>query len=535
MSPFAIPPLIAATLNGIISWWVFACAPPGTRRRMFILWNLWLGLWNVGVMGGYLCPNAEAATVWYRFVSGLSISWIAPFFLHFVCAWTDRTDRRTQLIIRLSYIWAGMLTVIGLTTPLLMDGVKQYFWGYYPVAGRGEALFGVAYFLQTSYALSVLTQHARETSGKEARQAYALLAGAAICFGSGVTNFLPLYGIEVYPLGNLMNALYSVGIAYAIMEYGFLNMRVVIRQSAIYGTLCGGMGMVYLSLVSVFRHVFGVYGLEEGTLYYAASMPLTIALAPLMKSQIVPMIDRFSFFQIPAPSGSLAKGQAIWMGTLAEELAHELAKPLTQIMNERARLEKGLFDSYKESLARIEKEARRASAIVDSFAELSPQRKLECRQVEVSDLLEEALRVVGIEDSGIKLIRRYGTLLPVQLHPVQMVQVFTNILQNAIQAMPEGGELILEIKANEADNTYCVEMTDTGMGIPEPLLHRVMDPFVTTKAAQGGRGVGLTISRAMVERHGGRLEIESPVLRGRGTRVGVTLPFYPIVDPRANG
>jgi two-component system sensor histidine kinase PhcS len=85
--------------------------------------------------------------------------------------------------------------------------------------------------------------------------------------------------------------------------------------------------------------------------------------------------------------------------------------------------------------------------------------------------------------------------------------------------------LALEMSTREEGRWMNVLIEDTGPGIPPDLLKVVFEPFFTTKRSSGGRGVGLTLSRAMVERHGGLMAIESPILSGGGTRVKIVLPM----------
>ncbi|MEL6943352.1 MAG: ATP-binding protein, partial [Bacteroidota bacterium] len=89
----------------------------------------------------------------------------------------------------------------------------------------------------------------------------------------------------------------------------------------------------------------------------------------------------------------------------------------------------------------------------------------------------------------------------------QLNQVWTNIIDNAIDAMPDGGTLTIDIFAERSN--VCVNLTDTGTGIPEEYLTRVFEPFFTTKAMGEGTGMGLDISRKIIERHNGQIDVKS--------------------------
>lgn len=216
------------------------------------------------------------------------------------------------------------------------------------------------------------------------------------------------------------------------------------------------------------------------------------------------------------------------IGTFATEMAHELNKPLTHIMNEGSRLEQTVRGSSRKSLQVIGREVQRASEMLDGFSMLSPGRKLQCIPYAIKDLLEEALVTLGLDDSpAFQIERQYQEMSPVLINPGLMTQVFTNVIQNAEHAMPDGGMLTLSLRqeTSEAGRWVVVAISDTGRGIPPEIQPKVFDPFFTTKGDQGGQGMGLTISRAMVERHGGKIVIQSPLSAGGGTRLIIRIPI----------
>ena len=103
----------------------------------------------------------------------------------------------------------------------------------------------------------------------------------------------------------------------------------------------------------------------------------------------------------------------------------------------------------------------------------------------------------------------------------QIQQVFINMLLNAIEAMPEGGTLT--VSTDMEDKKAVVRFADTGVGIPEENLPKILDPFFTTKEQGRGTGLGLSVSYGIVERHRGKLDVKSKV--GKGTTFTVKLPI----------
>ena len=102
-------------------------------------------------------------------------------------------------------------------------------------------------------------------------------------------------------------------------------------------------------------------------------------------------------------------------------------------------------------------------------------------------------------------------------NPRNLQQVFLNLFLNAIQAMPKGGEL--EVTAGVENGFVRISVRDTGVGIPQEDMEKIFEPFFTTKEAGEGTGLGLSVSYSIVEKHGGRLEVESQPARGTQVRV----------------
>lgn len=119
-----------------------------------------------------------------------------------------------------------------------------------------------------------------------------------------------------------------------------------------------------------------------------------------------------------------------------------------------------------------------------------------------------------------KVIKEYGNLPDVECLPSQLNQVFMNLLVNAAHAIEERGTIT--IRTGTSDTEVWVEITDTGKGIPPENLKRIFDPFFTTKPVGKGTGLGLSLAYNIVQKHHGRIEVESHV--GKGTTFRIVLP-----------
>lgn len=173
-------------------------------------------------------------------------------------------------------------------------------------------------------------------------------------------------------------------------------------------------------------------------------------------------------------------------------------------------------------LSEVDMGTERISEIVKSVKAYSYLDQGAVQEVDVHQGLENTLVILRHKmKDGINIIREYATDLPqIEAHGSELNQVWTNILDNAIDAMQGQGEITLRT-CRKGENVV-VELQDNGPGIPAEIQKRIFEPFFTTK--QKGTGLGLAIVRKNVRQLEGELAIESPVEEGRGTRVRVTLP-----------
>ncbi|ROR32713.1 ATP-binding protein [Inmirania thermothiophila] len=255
------------------------------------------------------------------------------------------------------------------------------------------------------------------------------------------------------------------------------------------------------------------------------------------------------------------------IGQLAAGIAHEINNPVGYVGSNLGTLREyvadllGLLDRYREAEAQLPEAARRALAQACEEADLDHLREDlasvldECdegigrvRQIvqslkdfsrvnegrwELADLhraLDSTLNVVWNElKYKAEVIKAYGEIPQVECILSQLNQVFMNLLVNAAQAIEDRGTIW--IRTGAEGPWVWVEVEDTGKGIPPEDLPRIFDPFFTTKPVGKGTGLGLSISYGIVEKHGGRIDVESTV--GRGTRFRVWIPVRrPVRGPQ---
>lgn len=208
------------------------------------------------------------------------------------------------------------------------------------------------------------------------------------------------------------------------------------------------------------------------------------------------------------------------LGELAAGMAHELRNPLASIKGT-AEILKGDYrpgDSKYEFIGIMIKEVERLNRVVEEFLRFARPLPLQPTEVDLGEEIDSVIHLVRGQAPGIEIEVIPFAIPMVRADREKLVQVFLNIVLNAIQAMSDGGRLV--ISAKEVDGFVEVSFKDTGPGIPEEDRERLFKPFFTTKI--GGTGLGLAISNRIVEAHGGKIAFESDT--GKGTTFRVMLP-----------
>jgi two-component system, NtrC family, sensor histidine kinase HydH len=212
------------------------------------------------------------------------------------------------------------------------------------------------------------------------------------------------------------------------------------------------------------------------------------------------------------------------IGEMSARVAHEIRTPLVTIGGFANTLmrETPAGSPQRQYLEIIREEVRRLETIVSEILEYVRPPRTDFEKCDLNEIVGQALRPFedGLTPKGIEVAWRLMPSLPAVLgNRYQIHQVFSNLLQNAVQAMPEGG--VLTVTSETGTNHVKVAIADTGIGIPESDHRRIFKPFYTTKPS--GSGLGLAITSQLVAQNNGTISFESA--EGRGTTFEVRLPL----------
>lgn len=206
------------------------------------------------------------------------------------------------------------------------------------------------------------------------------------------------------------------------------------------------------------------------------------------------------------------------IGQLAAGLAHEIRNPLGIIMNalyDLGEVLESTIPAVEEDLRIAKEEMERVQAIINNLLEFSRESRAELERVDINDLLRRTLQLMNksLQNNGVKVIAEFTPLSACVANQNALRQIFLNLIANAAQAMPNGGELRVRTEPL-LDGRIQLRFSDTGVGIPSEHLNDIFNPFFTTKPPGQGTGLGLSVVHSVVKRYHGDIHVQSAVNAG---------------------
>ncbi|MGO9176461.1 MAG: ATP-binding protein [Desulfobaccales bacterium] len=227
----------------------------------------------------------------------------------------------------------------------------------------------------------------------------------------------------------------------------------------------------------------------------------------------------------------LQAGKLASLGVMISGVAHELGNPLNNI-SLMAQTYLSIYDMLGDEekkiyMGDIYTQTERIHKIVQKLLDFSRQKKQEIKEANLKDIIHVSLLLVNnqLKLAGVKEhVVLAKNLPPVFVDSSQIEQVLINLFINAIQAMPQGGDLFISGGYDSKTGNLILEVRDTGTGIPQEILPNIFDPFFSTKGTKG-TGLGLSVSYGIIREHHGDISVESE--EGQGTKFIIKLPSLP--------
>lgn len=489
-----------------------------------------IAAWTLSLLLTFFEPLAP---IGQRFAA--SGAFVVAGYLHL--AW-DYTSQKSYAIVWLTYFGAALCTAAGAIFPgLLYDPISltagSMFW-----PAMGLAVVGA------SLPLWIMARAYREAKPDDKRPLAAFVIGGIVMYIGAWSNAMLIASGYALPYGLflILGALFVI--ATIISESQAPEERKLLENSLLYSSLTALVWAGFLfGVIAVISgpgaSLSGPYGIGALFLLCMAA----IAFEPLRRVIFHKLATRL--FPERAPAERLAKALVVHeeradqaerlaeLGAFTSAIAHEVRNPLGVIGAHVKLLERA--DAPVASITAIKQQLERASSFVDELVQYGRPRPLELRQISLPVFLQLAIstakqgRARLAEAVTVDLEVDDG-VASIEGDQGQLLQVIVILIDNAILAMhehpPEEGARVLVSASRIAQEHVEIAVEDNGPGIPEDILGRIFEPFVTGRGRDhevGGTGLGLAIAARIAERHAGALEVgEGDALRG--ARLVLTLP-----------
>jgi signal transduction histidine kinase len=441
-------------------------------------------------------------------------------------------EKNNKKLILFSYIIAIIFIFLLIFTTLYFVGAYKYDWGHFGKVGILHPLFLVFFFYLYFRALVLLHREMRNiklTYHERTRIKYVFFAFTVALIGA--YDFIPHYGVNIYPFAHIFILPFVLMTTYAILKHHLMDINVVIRRTLTYSFLITLITIVYFLVVFLTeKTVSRIFGYTTLPMTIVAATIIAVFFIPI-KNRVQCLVDRICFkgtLDTLAQEKELMQQELIRserlkaVATLAAGMAHEIKNPLTAIKTFTEHLKEKKDDP--EFISKFERivggETDKINRIVHQLLDFAKPAPLQLGTTNLNHLLDDTLSLLSndIIKHKIKLIKEYCDIPDISADANQLKQAFLNLLLNAIEAMPNGGNLTLRTSKNVAKNKTEVVIQDTGLGISKKDLSHIFDPFYSTK--DKGTGLGLSITYEIIKKHNGSIVVESEAKAGTTVRVG---------------
>ncbi|MCB4791030.1 MAG: GAF domain-containing protein [Elusimicrobia bacterium] len=351
-NPHSIPWFLSFIFNAFLCIFVYLNNRFNKVNRIFTIFNLCGTLWILGAFILHIAPSERFAYNYTRFFS-IGMIFIPPTFLHFVIILTQSKNLTLKKALNIAYIFAVILYVLSLNG-LFVKEFTWIGWKYYPQPYIVYKFYIINFVFWMIFSLlHVFRSYKNAKSYKIKNQLKYFFLAISVGTFFGSMNLLTSFGFKIYPIGGFANIITPAILAYAIVKHQLLDIQVIIRKSAIYGTLTISLIGIYALIVGGLTAVFGVVG-HSGSWFINGIAGLSIAVLFLpMREKIQLVIDKL-FFKVRYDYHQTLSNLSAELTSIIR-LENLLELLVTQVV-ETMQVQKGfimLFDRQKEVFSTI--------------------------------------------------------------------------------------------------------------------------------------------------------------------------------------
>ncbi len=567
MNYYALLPLVAFSANVTLGCYILYMDSKNNVNRLFSLVTFALAIWALGNFFTFTSLTPEAALHWDK-LGTLGSSLYPVFLLHFFLVFTKRKFISRKIYLMPLYLPSCFFIFVHFTTNLITESVELVYWGY-------KSVHGTLYFVLTLYIIGYVIAgfyfcynfYLKDASAKEKIQAKFLMIAITIpLVGGTITEVIsPILGFDVLPLSTTLTTIMVVIIACAIVWYKLMTpIYLSIQRKLTAGFL---MIATLFSIVGYFSfHVDNIVLLIS---IICISIILGFGNFLFVYNSISRPIIKLRDIALEIGEGNLDTQIEIESPDEIGELAsafRQMTKDLKKSKNEIERYSKDLEKLVKQKdefigllghdlktplsvliniLPTIKEESEKAeikrdcdvvirnvdyikNLVIETLktAELSsPNTTFDINDTNLLDIVDNVIKdnQLVFDEKNINIENMIDKKIIVRAASLRIKEALSNLVSNAVKFMPEGGKLTFYTGKSEEKDNIVIAVKDTGCGITQEQLSHIFDEFYKVDESRHdleSSGLGLSICKRIIEKHGGRIWAES---HGKGTTFYFTL------------
>ena len=464
------------------------------------------------------------ALLWVR-IAQVGVFFIPTTFIHFIVCLLDLKVKRSILAIgyTISFLFASLCP----TSLMIADAVPRFFMHHYATPGLVYPVAVLYFFVCVIYGLYHLYRAYASSTGTKRNQMKYLFYSSLMGYVGGGANFLPVFNVYIpflHPFGTYAVPIYFIATTYAIIKHHLMDINIVFQKGVVYSLLVTTITLIYFMFVWLIERIFQLsLGYQSIPLTIFALLTVALLFQPI-KNRIQTFVDRYFFkgtVDILAEENErlqeeLARGEKLRIaGTLASGIAHEIKNPLTSLKTFTSYLEEKHNDpSYRKKFREIVgEEVGKIEHLIRDLLDFAKPKSPQFVGLDVHKSIDRTFELINttLAKANISLTRQYHRPNTEILgDSSQLQQAFLNLFLNAMDAMPNGGEL--HVSTHSENGWLAIKIEDTGCGMTKEQIDHIFEPFYTTK--ETGTGLGLAITKRIIEDHKGKIKVTSNLDKG---------------------
>ena len=531
---FNISYLFNTVILLILTVYVFLKNHKNPIYRTYALYSLSIAWWSFFSIFLINASAESEATFWDR-VCLIGAIFIPTTFMHFIATFLQLENKKK--LIYLLYCTSIFFVFLDFTPYFIVKTAPIFLLSFFTVPALGYYVFLIFFIFTYSYVVFLIFKSFLiEKDLLRKRQLKYLFSFTVIGYIGGALNFNLVLRIPPYdlvPWGNALIGLYGLGVGYIIVRYQFMDIKIIIKKSLVYSLLVASNIIIYLLFVVLVERVFyNFVGYQNIAATVLTSGIIAIIFIPL-RNKIQSFVDIIFFKRTPmqmAEENELLRQEVVdvekykTVAALAGSIAHEVNNPLTSLLTFSEYLPQKKNDpEFMEKFEKIiPKEITRLNILMTGLLTLAKPSAPKKESINPNDIIKSSIDLLQqpIKTKNISVTMKLSdSNTTIQGDPNQIKQVLINLILNAIDAMKDKGQITIRTWVDHKD--YFIEVEDTGTGIDPKDVPNIFSPFFTKKAK--GTGLGLFITKEIIEKHGGRISVKSVV--NQGTIFKMTISF----------